>query len=171
MIRPHLILQILYIASFRKYIRISPECVNSPSNISISGSSHRIPPRIYLQHIWIFLSPDIVPTCYHARIEPSSLHRMESDFSIIRIRTSQIDRMMSTIDISTPEHAMTKLSERIGILSKFLIKYKLSLPCIFRFSSIGKIDSKYIKNISSRFICKNCVSYSPFIGCRISRKT
>ena len=171
MIRPHLILQILYIASFCKYRIISPESIDSPAYISITGTSYWIPPRVYFCKCWVFYSPDILPTIGLTGIEPCSFHRMKSDLSIIFLGSRQIDRMMSTIDISTPENPVSLCSKRMCVVFKFSIKYKFSLPCLFRFSSIREVNSKYINNISRTLVRKSYMCHSSLVGGRISWKT
>jgi hypothetical protein len=123
-----MILHILYIASIRDYTIISPESIDTPPDIAISRSSNWIPPRVYLRYSRIGLSPDIMPAHSRTSIEPGSFQRMKPDLPIIGLWSSQIDRMMSTVDISTPEDTMPEGSERVHIGTKFPIEYELALP-------------------------------------------
>ena len=81
---------------------ISPECIDTPSDIAISRTSDDIPPRVDICDSRIGLSPDIMPAIRHTTIHPGSLEWMESDLAIIGLRSSQIDGMMGTVDIPTP---------------------------------------------------------------------
>ncbi len=171
MIRSHLILQILYITSICNNRIISPESIDTPPYIAISRSSYWIPPWVHFWSIRILFSPDIIPILSIATIEPRSLQWMESYFSIIRLRPSEIDRIMCTIDISSPEDTMPKFSKWIHIRRKLCIEYELPLPSLFGFSTIWKIDPEYIYHLSSWLVSQRNMCHSPFIGNRISWKT
>ena len=73
---------------------------------------------------------------------------MESDFSIVFLRTCEIDLMMGTVQISSPEDMVSSITELIHAFRELMIKYDLSLPGIITFSTIWEIDSENIKNFS-----------------------
>lgn len=171
MVWSHLILQILYIAIFCNNRIISPECIYSPTHITISRPGYWIPPRVYFFCSRIFLSPYIMPTFWFTGIKPSPLHRMKANFPIIGFWTSQIDRMMSTIDISSPENTVSKETKRVHICRKFSIKNQFSRPGFLRFSSIWEINTKNIHNLPRNLMCECHMSNSSFICYRISWKT
>jgi hypothetical protein len=77
----------------------------------------------------MLLSPDIMPSICRTVIEPGSFEWMESDLAIIGIGSSQIDRMVCTVDIATPEDAMPECSKRIHICGELSIKHEFALPC------------------------------------------
>ena len=130
MIRSHLILEIFDLFSFCNYSIISPESINTPSHIAISRASYNIPPRVDLSNSWIDLPPDIMPAINSTGVEPCSLKRMESYFPIIGLWPSEIDRMVGTVDIPTPEDTISEGSERVHIRRELSIKYELALPCL-----------------------------------------
>ncbi len=171
MIWSHLVVEILYIASICNNRIISPKSINTPSNIPIPRTSDHIPPWVDIWSIWILFSPDIMPIFSITTIEPRSLEWMESYLTIIRLWPGEIDRMMSTIDVSSPEYTMSEFAKRIHIRRKLSIKYELPLPCIFRFATIWKIDPEYIHNFTSWLVSQRNMCHSPFIGNRISWKT
>lgn len=142
MIRPHLNRQILYIASFCNNRIIPPKGINSPSDVSFTRSSYRIPPWVDFFLFRILFSPDIVPTLWFASIEPIPFEWMKTNLSIIFFWSCKINSLMGAIDISTPENAVSKFSKWVSILGKFSIKYQFSLPGIFWLASIWKIDSE-----------------------------
>ncbi len=142
MIGSILISQIVDHFYFREKRIITPESIDTPSDISLTWSSYWIPPRIYICLSQILLTPDIMPAILYTPIEPCSLKWMESYFSIILLRTSKIDRMMSTIDITSPDDRISTLSKRIHILRKFTIEYEFPLPRHFRFSTIWEINTE-----------------------------
>lgn len=171
MIRSHLVGKVLYIASICNNRIISPESINTPPYISFSRTSYRIPPRVYFRHIQIFLSPYIMPIFTSTAIKPRSLKWMESYLSIICLRPGQIDSMVRTVDISTPEDTMSKFAKWMHICRELSIKYEFTLPSFFWFSTIWEVYPEYINNFSSWFIGQYSMSYSPLIRDRISWKT
>lgn len=171
MIWSHLVWHILYIASFCNNGIITPPIVDPPSHIGQSGTSDYIPPRIDISRIWIPRSPDIVPISCYTTIEPSSFEWMKSYFTIIGIWTSEINTVVCAIHITTPENTMSECTKRIYICWEFSIEYEFSLPCFFRFSTIWKIDTKYIHHWSRGLLGEDRVCYSTLIRYWIAGKT
>jgi hypothetical protein len=73
---------------------------------------------------------------------------VESDFSIVLLRTSEVDLMMCTVDVTSPEDSMSLSTKSIHILREFTVKDDLPLPGIFGFPSIGEIYPEEIEDIS-----------------------
>lgn len=67
---------------------------------------------------------------------------MESDFSIVLFRTSEIDLMVSTVDVPSPEDTMSLGTESIHILRELAVEDDLPFPCVFRFPTIREVDTK-----------------------------
>jgi hypothetical protein len=83
-----------------------------------------------------------VPPILHSTIEPGAFHGVESDFSIVLLRTSEVDLMMCTVDIASPEDSMSLSTKSIHILRELTIEYNLPFPGILGFSSIREVDTK-----------------------------
>lgn len=71
-----------------------------------------------------------MPTILCTIIEPCALERMESYFSVIFFWSREVYLMVSTVEISSPEHLMSLTPEFIHILPKFRVEHELALPCI-----------------------------------------
>jgi hypothetical protein len=72
---------------------------------------------------------------------------MKSYLSVIFLRTSEVDLMMSTVQISTPEDSMPLVTEAIHILRELTIEDELPLPCLFTLSTIWEVDAEDVYHI------------------------
>lgn len=88
-----------------------------------------------------------MPSITRPTIEPLTLEWMKPDFSIVFTRTSQIDRMMGTVEISAPEDHVSTLSEAIHIFRELSVKYEFILPGLLAFSTIWEVDPENIDHL------------------------
>ncbi len=144
MVGSHLISEIFDIFRFLCDSLTSPPRIDPPSDIRQTRTSDHIPPRVDIWDISIFSTKNIGPTIIHTTIEPRSFKWVKSYFSFVCLRSSQVNLMMCTVEVSSPENMVSLRTKHIHITRELCIKNQFSLPRFFAFSTIRKINPKNI---------------------------
>lgn len=168
MVGPHLVVQIPNRFCWFPSLFFTPNRINPPPDICLTRASFYIPPRIHFRHTRIFATPNIRPIFALVSVEPRTLSGVKTNFSIILLRSCQIDFIMCNIDIARPNHDMTLITKRIDRVEKIFEKFQFSRPSLFRLSTIWKINSKNVKDFSLFF--QRQMHHTTLIGVRIARK-
>ena len=169
MVGSHLISEIFDIFRFLCDSLTSPPRIDPPSDIRQTRTSDHIPPRVDIWDISIFSTKNIGPTVIHTTIEPRSFKWVKSYFSFVCFWTGEIDLMMCTVEVSSPENMVSLWAKHIHIAGELRIENQLPLPSILTLSTIRKINPKNIIHFTPN--CHLNMCNTPLICSGIFGKT
>ena len=103
-VRAEYVVEDLYIFDLLHHLWRGEEVVYPPTDIAISGEALHIPVSVGSGLFGIEVSIDIYPAFGNEFVHPSSLFRKEADVSAVFFRPSQVNLLMSNVNVATKDY-------------------------------------------------------------------
>src|ERR1035437_3230532 len=96
---------------FRDYFLIGKEIIDSPADVSVASSSFHVPVSIYVNFIWIKISPYINKFIFDNFINPSALYRQKSSVFLVLFWTREVNHLVGSVYVSAKNDIFSIFSQ------------------------------------------------------------